>query len=236
MQLLKKSEASREIKIERKQQIDEGVNIAKRVDSLRDTLQALETQYQNFAATKQESLKELLGGLEKEIITRRSEVEILEVRKSEALKPITAELAVLEEKRKISLETDNALADRESRIIEHERRIEEEKKEIEKAKVKISLELGKLAQKDEDTTKRFQESLDLSQEITRKEAESDEKIKAENKIIVDIKAGLAVTERHLQIREKHLDTREDDINKRQIRLEDREGVLARNLKRTQPKK
>ncbi len=236
MKLLKRSEASTEMNIQRKQQVDEGVHIAKRVDALRDTLQTLETQFKNFAEDKKIELQTLLGNLEKDILAKRSEIEVLEFRKGEALKPIKEELVQLEDARKKNEIFSEELYVREAGVITRDKALTQKEKDLEGFHNKLSREFERLNIQDAASAERLKESIITSESITRKESESDERIKAENKLIVDIKAGLAVRERQLDIREEHLNKREQDIINRKIVLEDREGVLARNFKRLEKKK
>lgn len=91
MRLLQKSVVSKDISDQRKQQIDEGIAIAQKIDKLRETLLSLQKQHDDFIAGIRADLEEKTKFLFEEITTRKLELENLERQRQQLLLPFTAE-------------------------------------------------------------------------------------------------------------------------------------------------
>lgn len=66
MQLLKKSQLQAQAQEQKRQQIDEGVAIAKRIDTMRGVLAELEKRHREFVEGSQEKIRQALAPLYEE--------------------------------------------------------------------------------------------------------------------------------------------------------------------------
>lgn len=82
MKLWKKSAIVSELASQKKAQIDEGINIARKVDALRETLLSLQKQESDFINGMKDRLNTELSELEQKVVNLRDEVEELETRKT----------------------------------------------------------------------------------------------------------------------------------------------------------
>ena len=110
MKLLKKSVLSQELNTQRKQQIDEGVYLATNIDTLRKSLNELEEQYQNFAQNKQIELDKQFKSLEIELKEKRLELQSLEERRIELLRPLNDEWFMLTQEKELFREKEEKLS------------------------------------------------------------------------------------------------------------------------------
>ena len=101
MRLLDKKAISSDFNVQRKMQIDEGTNIARKVDVLRETLVSLENQHKTFIAGMRQDLINQTKALEEQKSAVQGEVKQLEQRRKELLKPLDDEWAKLYDKETI---------------------------------------------------------------------------------------------------------------------------------------
>lgn len=134
MRLQTKKEATAALAIEKRLQIDEGKRIADRVDKLRELSAQEEANFHLFRDQSLALLKEEIQEHTEYISQLEKEVEILEVRKQEALVPINAQkeeadrilqetnslLLSNQEKEQILLRNDGILTDRLKDVSERE--------------------------------------------------------------------------------------------------------------------
>src|ERR1700750_2532234 len=81
MKLLKKSIIDAEVNARKKAQMDEGIQLAQKIDTLRKTLNDLEVQHRNFIDGMQGELKKATDELFEEIAERKNEIKELQVQK-----------------------------------------------------------------------------------------------------------------------------------------------------------
>lgn len=85
MKLLKKSTIDAEINARKRAQIDEGVELAQKIDTLRNTLNDLEVQHRNFIDGMQGELTKATDTLFEEIAEGKNEIKELIVQKGRLL-------------------------------------------------------------------------------------------------------------------------------------------------------
>ncbi len=104
MKLLKKSTIDAEVNARKIAQIEEGVQLAQKVDTLRKTLNDLEVQHRNFIEGMQGELKKATDELFEEIAERKNEIKELQVQKDRLLATFPKNYSeLLEEKDKLAL-------------------------------------------------------------------------------------------------------------------------------------
>lgn len=231
MKLLSKSEVNKAKSIDRQREVDEGLKLAKRVDALREVAAQEDASLQKFR-------RETLARISTEILfettkrdTLKQEVSDLEERKRVALVPLTEAWEDVEEEREILTGLRDLLDAREARLRLNEADAEERAKEVARAEQVVSytqadatdrLEKAAILKDDADNLKRIaseelQQARNTAQTLI---------ISAEERV-----EQVSKREKECLQRESDLDKREKELNDNLIRLRDREGVLARNLKR-----
>ena len=100
MRLLKKSEVTQKKAQARKQEIDEGVKIAQKVDAVRNTLAEEEANLDKFRTESVKNIKAELAPLEEKRDGLKKEVQELERTREQLLIPLTEEWEEVETAKK----------------------------------------------------------------------------------------------------------------------------------------
>lgn len=231
IRLLQKSEIDKAKATDRKREIDEGVKLAKRVDSLREVQAQEEAALEKFRVATLSKIHDEIKKVSDEKGQLEQEVSILKREREEALRPITQELRELDLRRqrddslRISLNAEKDDLDlRRVRADERERSIEVRERESIVAHAE-SLRLHKEAIEKHSDAKWF---LDDAQKI--REVASREKKEVEEEAF-DRLLEVSARERSCQIIEANLHDREEEITKEQIRLADMRQTLERAFTR-----
>lgn len=236
MRLLSKNEISHNKALERKSQIDEGLKIARKVDSLRQTLLSEEQRLEIFR-------KSTVGEIQKQIdalILKRDElaeqVKLLEEDKKEEfivkfgieLDKIKAKEKLIEDGYKTNLNTEEILKNKEKNL-----KSQEENTQIELNRVK-NLKL------------RAEEALRLAEDNKRKaskvleNAEKEESKRlleaAERTNYLNIReATIATQEKEIQMKIEYIAEKELEFIEREKALTDKYETLQRTINRIKHK-
>jgi len=230
MKLLDKRKIASDSAAQKKAQIDEGVEIARKVDLLREELVSLEKQRATFLSGSQLELKKAIGALELRKADIEGEIRMAEERLVELRKPLDDEWAKLgEDKTQLAKAWENyevsnhELSQKEKGITEAEKRIAEEAKRIE--------ETGR------DTRLLNREAQTLhseAEQLTRKlRGDSEEHTRAsteENRNIARIKAETELVAKATQRAKEAQDVREKKLDERQKLIADRYQALMKTIK------
>lgn len=157
MRLLNKSQILEEVTLNRKDSIDEGVLVAKKVDVLRETLAKLEAQHSLFAQKSKEELERTLGGLQDGVVALKKQITALEQRREELEKPLDDEWAEVNKIKLENSEINEKLQDKQVDLILWE-------KEIKKERKKIASEYEKLNTLQIETNDNYDKSVSLKEE------------------------------------------------------------------------
>ena len=130
MKLLSKSEVVRAKSIERQQQIDEGLKLAKKVDSLREIVANEEEALNKFRTQTLEEIHQQITSKSKELEYLVSEVNDLEKRQKEALRPLNKEREEIQALRESVEESFRELREREVTLTQQERDVEKKQKDV----------------------------------------------------------------------------------------------------------
>jgi len=232
MQLLPKSIINTEIASQKKKQIDEGLLIARKVDSLRETLASLEKQHSDFIGGMQRELKSQTQPLIDKIANLKLEIESLEVKRKELLKPLTKEWEEVNSKQK-ELDTLSEQMSKDKIVIKQTQAVLEErlKKEKENSfKINtIKNELTKVLQKAEENKIKTDETLKLTEMAKEK---SLKEIEERTQAIKERDAEVAVKEREVNLQKESNDRETQFISEEKIRFADMRATLERAIKRT----
>ena len=95
MKLLKKTEINERVNTERKNSIDAGVFLAKKIDALREEVLTLQKTRDEFIAGSQQVINDSLSSLQQKQDSLSKEIKELEVKRKELLKPLDDEWAKL---------------------------------------------------------------------------------------------------------------------------------------------
>lgn len=231
MKLLGKQDIAKLKASEKKRDIDEGLKLAKRVDSLREVHADEEASLEKFR-------HETLANITAEITERSHELSTITVEVAKARRARDEALKPLDDER-------NALAKERNDLIEERKQAEVVKAENDAREHKLN-QLIKLARVVmEHVKQRGERSAGLHLDATRDRTEASNLL-AEAKSVQEsalqfksnVEAELAQrdmsvasTERRQTMRDEAQDKRERDLNARETALLDREQTLQRNLER-----
>lgn len=231
MKLLAKSDISKAKSVDRQREIDEGLKLATKVDALREISAQEEASLAKF---RTETLWVIASEILSETTKRdelKAEVQVLEDRKVEALKPLTEELNKIAVGKEHLAEVKSTLDSRQERIQEKERNLEQREQGIAKLEKDISYT-------QEDISRRLQNAgtLESNAERLHRDANDtleDARIQATATLATAAQRETWVAEREKasSAKEEELRTKEIDLAKEWSRLKDREATLERNIKR-----
>ncbi len=137
MKLQPKKQVNDSFNAQRRNQIDEGVRIAKKIDVLRETLVTLEEQHKNFIARSKEELILATKKLTEEKSTIEREIQRLEAKRATLLKPLDEEWAKLNDEKADFNKKKEKQEVKEREITEREEKVKKDETRIEAAKVTL---------------------------------------------------------------------------------------------------
>lgn len=231
IKLLAKSAISKLQAADKQREVDEGLKLARRVDTLREVVSQEDASLQKFRS-------ETLSAIQAEITdhtTKRdalkNEVVGLETRRAAALEPLASQIQEIKDnKTRLSFyedeldEKSKVLYAREGDSDEREREIAEREKQTTYAHI--------------DAQERLQKADTLKNEAERTNSIAnqtlvDAQIKASSLLADAEQRKEWVTQREtaVSVKEEELRTKEIDLAKQFSVLKDREATLARNIKR-----
>lgn len=231
MKLLSKKTVQVDLAQQRKQQIDEGIALARKVDALRQTISELEAQHTAYINGIQKELANKSKFLFDEIANRESVLIELEARRIKLIEPLDI--------RELDIKTK-------------ESDIEQKRIVIEKGLGKIQIDTQKMINKYEESKKtlarinaRERELVKVHESIIQKEKDIEalkqdtilEKEKFDmymdikNKELLTREANIATNERALELSTDLLHEDQSTLEKNKIRVEDEWKQLERELKR-----
>jgi uncharacterized protein YoxC len=231
MKLPTKSQVQVELARERKAQIDEGVRIAQKVDSLRNTLSSLEKQHNEFINSMETGLKAKVKPLEEEIKAKKAELVVLEDRKRELSKPLDEEWKKVKEE-KIKLEQ------KEKEFDEKFAQVESKREFLEKKALELKDIQSRIRTQERELAKVYSEALTDNKEtaeilLLTKEYESDQRkvIDEEWKRIEVERNENKISSLANKNREEQLNRKQKELGDKEIEIRDKYKTLERTLKR-----
>jgi predicted nucleic acid-binding Zn-ribbon protein len=231
LKLLDKRDIAQAKAADRALEVSEGMKLAKRVDALRETQAQEEASLNDFRTRTVESINAEITALNATKNALQLEVDDLENRKAQALKPLTAK--------------ENALTEREKKIDEASDAIERTEDSLYAAKLRVAEKEANLAILEASTVEMHKRATTIlsgasdihhdsearlvaldarERDITTQEKALASKTEKVEKMLEEREANMTAAEENLRGQQRKL---EDDFR----RLESREGTLQRNITR-----
>ncbi len=236
MKLLRKAEAAQAGALARKMQIDEGVQVARKVDALRKELADMEEQFRTFSERKRAETDSEFGALERKISEMKSEISLLEARRAELLKPLDAERLEIdrrtEEVRKAESEASKVASANET----ERRKIANDRLSFDRMSKEFALKVRETDENNRKSGKCLLEASERLEKARQTEIEADSYESAKKSDLARREANLASGERELELSKKSLRAEKIEINRQRLLLEDREATLEREINRQKKKK
>lgn len=230
MKLLDKKRLTSDANIQRKEQIDEGVRIARAVDKNREELASLQKQRELFFASQKAELDKAIGSRVEELEKLNQDIEKAKIERAELRKPLDDEWHQLS-KDKTALRTEEEgfrlqkdEFNREKEKVEADKKLNTRNSE-ENERVKAeTLQLNTLAQ----------EKLDEAEKIrvraTQGEADLNARIEREAKDIALKRQQIDIDSKDIARREKAIEVRQKEQDDRERYLIDRYKTLSKITK------
>lgn len=215
MKLLEKKQINENIQIQRKNQIDSGIFLAKKIDALREELSSLEKQRTDFISGSRKVIEDELSNLQS--IKKHIENEIKESEKKLAKlrEPLDKEWANLEQQK--------------NNIINIKIQTEQYFQEIIKEKNNI-----KILQNELDELHKTAEDHEYKTYIYLESARQDKK-QAKN-LLTEIQSRIERQEKEIYQKEIEIDRKEKDIKQREEKLKKEKIVFNKEKKLLEIKK
>lgn len=232
MKLLSKSAVNNEVANQKKSQIDEGLFIAKKIDSLRQTLTGLEKQHRDFINGMQSELNIQIQPLIDKIANLKLEIEDLENKRRKLLAPLTKEWEEVLLKRK-QIEAKELEFSQKEIIFGKDREVLDARLKKEKENIfKINTVKNQISKSFDKQKENEEKSENLLKEAEKTKQESLLETEDRNKTLLSREAMIAVRERENQMVEENNKREKQFINEEKIRLADMRRTLERAILRT----
>lgn len=231
MDLLDKKAIASQSNRLRKVQVDEGVQLAQRIDGLRRTLADLQSQHEKFLQKMKDDLNPQSDAITKELVERRNEILILERKKAKLLEPVDVEWEKVHAKEAELKQKEEELAQEHQKLVETEQDFQKRLKKLseeERENENLKLELQKRADLVLETSLEAQNTLLSGRDM---ETQVLSTIKKKTSVLGKKEMEVAIRERNLETREKLLQVEEQEIINEKIRLADQRKTLERAMKR-----
>lgn len=229
MNLLPKKQVQSQVQDERKQKIDEGIELAKKIDVLRETLTSLTKQHEAFIANMKGQLDNELETLRIEKGTLEASIVNLKQQQIQLRKPLDAEWELVKKKNtdaqllleqitktRLFLETQQSLVEADKR---------KWKEANYKARV-IERQLSKNLVESEDNKTQTEIALHERTELLERVKTEYEKFDVECKVR---EANIATKERELEMKQEGIDKEKEFIRVTKIQLDSQRRILERAL-------
>ncbi len=231
MKLLDRKTVNVELARQRKQQIDEGVTIATKIDVLRQTLGSLEAQHKTFLTGMQSELQRATEGLSDGIAAKKKELIVLEEKRQQLLIPLDVARKEIETKL-IEVSNLKSLADKKlAQTLRNEQKAEENNKTAKDILGRIKIRERELSKAYNDADRIREETQDMHNKMLAKKKSQDEYYE---KTEIELTNRIARIEFDTQANENYkklLESREQDIIIQERINADQRATLERALKR-----
>ncbi len=231
MKLLDKKKILSESNAQKKEQIDEGVRIAKKVDILREELPRLEKQRADFLAGSQMELDKAIGSRIEKKATLDREIKVAGEELARLRKPLDDEWAKLSE-------DVVALHKEQEQLDADKNELSKKAKGIEESEKRLDARETAVAERERITGLLNNEAIDLKTEaerisnVTAKEKEEHtKKLEEETAQIAREQKAIEVATNLNEHNKKVLDRREAKVTERERIVEDKYQTLLRSIKR-----
>lgn len=231
MKLLPKSEIVRAKATAKKQEIDEGLKLARRIDNLREVAAQEE---QNLARFRERELKRINGEITQQTAIRdglKGEVGELRREKARGLKEVEQEWAAISQAQDRLQEREESCKEREKSATDQTRKARDVAKRAQgilaRANTKDELATGKLL----DASKANQEAQKALKVAQKAKADALEFEKGMTKHLTHRDMVASARERDITIKEDRIKGERAELDKEWALLKDRKDAFYREIKR-----
>lgn len=221
MRLLDKNTIVQQKSLERKLEIDEGIKLANKVDTLRRVSAEEEKKLNTFREESLRKIREDIVPLAEKKVSLENEILVLEGIKKKLREPLDSEWLKVEEGKKVLAMDRKVLDEQKDKVFADFKELDNRRKKIEieerrQASVRASIEreLEEAVLHNGEAKKVLSES--------RKEADAIVKSAQDRlKLVVDREANVAARERDIINTKEVLAKKEKDLNLRELALQDK---------------
>lgn len=232
MKLLKKSVVAKEQAHQRKVQIDEGIKLAQRVDSLRRTRSEEEQNLEKFRENSLKIVKDEIDFFLKEKEALKGDIDFLGKQKKELLKmTLDVEWKDIDDKNLYLDEAKELLRVRLSSLEQKERDIDSKLREL-------SDERNMLEREKEAISSDRQEANELTKKAQQKLASASvrektvlENLEKKTRELLSREGNIASQERTIQLKEVQFAEERIELDNRKKQIDDQYETLLRTIKR-----
>lgn len=229
--LLPKSELVKEKSIEKKNDIDQGLALARKIDTLRETAAQEESNLSKF---RSESLFNIRNEIDDLIVRKGSltnEIEALEAKRINLIKPLDVEWSKVRQK---EIELTNYALELQERLDY----LTQNQKDYQLKFEELELEEQRITDRERETIRllaQANENKDKSTYLVRENstilAKSIKEVNEREEEITRKKSEISVKEREIKLTVKRLEREDRDLSIIRVQLEDQRATLERALKR-----
>lgn len=231
MYLLKKSAIASELAQQKKQEIDQGLELARKVDALRIKLLDLERQEKEFIDGMRSRLKQSTGTLEAELAELNHQVEQAKLALAELKQPLDAEWSKVKvelvniEDSKLKVARGLArLDEKEAKLVLLEKEGKSKLSNIKIRERELENAYKRAIQNEEDS----RIALERSQNV---QGQAEFQFRAKAQEFAEVEAVLRIREREVEMKSNKLDQDKEELIIKEAQLKDREETLEREIKR-----
>lgn len=216
---------------ERRRDIEQGIILARRLDTLRNDLSIEEKNFAIFKDAQTKGLQEEITNLGVKKNEIELEIERLERERQELLRPVTIKWEEVNKKEQELKDKENKLNDLKTQLTlkkqeldDREKWVSQEEERITKIKQEIYLLAERTSQSSLNAQAIFSEAKDKEREVNLKVKKKEREMK--QKLL-----GLEMREKKIEEREYQLELNEKEIINEKIRLADQRATLERAMNR-----
>lgn len=231
MKLLDRNTLNNQKSLERKREIDEGVKLARKLDTLREEVSKEEVKLKKYLAETSHEVQTQINALVEEKSSLEEEIQTLSEERKILVEPLdNAWKEVKEREVKIS--------EKEEELIQKYEDIKNKEKELRKRKAELDLEEERQQDSQKGIAKLFKEASQetlkarsLVQDATRREKEVDRKATETTRILTNREKEIEAREIDLGNLRIFLEKKDKELQNEDRRLKDLYQTLLRNQKR-----
>lgn len=236
MKLLSRKTVINEVADQKRQAIDEGLQIARKVDKLRETLASLEKQHADFLVRMQSELKETSDKLLNEIALRKLEIVQLDSKRKAMLKPLDEAWAQVNAQQGVNTETRDILAKGLIKLADKQKKLDENYEESKKTKARINVQERELLKAYEKVKENENDTDEIKKKGLDKMVKIDKYITEKNKEIDAREIEITFRDNQSKQLASSLEQEREDIIKEKAQLKDQRASLVRAFARLKTKK
>lgn len=231
MKLLKKSTIQKDLAEQKRQQIDEGLTIARKVDDLRLTLADLEAKHAAFIGGMKAEMEKQTGQLSKDIANKQQEVGYLEAERLELIKPLTAEWEEVVKKCAEIEQIKSDLLVVSAETLQKEKKLENKIRLESENLNRIKVRERELIRVYDGVAQNLQDTERIKQEVIGEKNRWDKYYDIKNAEFAEREKGITSYLFTLDKRKEQIEMEEKEIADEKIRLKDQRETLERTLAR-----